>query len=263
MAVFYRRPRHALCLLLLLFGILLSHVNTALVMKTSSGSESEVLLPDGQEVVLLFWVEDTRGEALSETKEMEERDDFTSEEENKKEKKKKKRLRDVEEEEERNHDDHEAALATSGENSTITLTYLVSGFQYPTLRFKASERNVWLSALFNYNRVHIPAGSLMLNPVPPSWWGRKVKVSSEPSVYWYLCPSPNQCAPGNPPHLYSGNAIPVSVIALGTTSVILLLLCLGQVALVLHLRRKSRHAKSRHQLSRADTIDAHRFTTRC
>ncbi|XP_045113845.1 uncharacterized protein LOC123506061 isoform X1 [Portunus trituberculatus] len=264
MAASNSRPRHALCLLLLLSGTLLSHVNTTLVMKTSNRSESEVFLPDEQLVHLLFWVEEAGGAALLGTEGMEQEDHFKTEgddkdkEKGKKNGKKNRNVMDVSEEEE-DYDDHE-----DDSSATIAITYFVSVFQYQTISFNASERSVWLSTLFSYNLVDIPVASLSFNPVPPSWWGRRVKVWSEPTVYWYLCPSPDQCAPGKPPHfLHTPDAHPILVIVFGATSAVLLLLCLGLAALVLYLRRKPSPKQSRHWLSRADTIAAHQFTTRC
>lgn len=249
MTTLHHCPRHTLGLLLLLFGILLSHANAVLVGKTSSESEIEVLLPDGEPALLLFWVEDTRKGNFTLRKE---------DEEDKKErnKKNKKSTKSVAEDGE-NQDDYEAAVAT------ITITYFVSVLKYPPTSFNASERNVWLSAHFDYNQVFIPAASLSFNLAPHSWWDRKVKLSSGPPVYWYLCPAADKCAPGNPPHLlHSNNTHQMLVIALGSTSAVLLFLCLCLAALVLHLWRKPTPTRSRHWISRSDTIEAHQFTTR-
>ena len=141
-------------------------------MKTSSKSESEVFLPDGQVVRLLFWVEDTGGETLQQTAKMVERDDLATEEDEtvkkkntNKNKNKKRKGRDASEE--KNHD----------KSSTISITYSVSGLQYQSISFNASEHNVWLSALFNYNVSNsrsciqysfFPSSLLLLLTFPPT-----------------------------------------------------------------------------------------------
>ncbi|KAK3892284.1 hypothetical protein Pcinc_003905 [Petrolisthes cinctipes] len=83
-------------------------------------------------------------------------------------------------------------------NVHINLTYIVSVFQYPTLHLVISERSRWLSAHFYHDRVYIPSADVDVYPTPPSWWGRKVIITSSKPVYWYLCRSPYSCDPGSP-----------------------------------------------------------------
>lgn len=45
-----------------------------------------------------------------------------------------------------------------GEADTVTLTYFVSSFQYPTLTFPLPQHNVWYTATFDY---HVRRGRLI------------------------------------------------------------------------------------------------------
>ncbi|KAK4327788.1 hypothetical protein Pmani_001758 [Petrolisthes manimaculis] len=95
-------------------------------------------------------------------------------------------------------DNSEVSLSFLERNVHINLTYIVSVFQYPTLHLVISERSRWLSAHFYHDRVNIPSADIEVYPTPPSWWGRKVIITSSEPVYWYLCQSPYSCDPGSP-----------------------------------------------------------------
>ncbi|KAG0710189.1 hypothetical protein GWK47_023309 [Chionoecetes opilio] len=230
-----RRPRLALWVLMLGLTKLFSLAASAHLKKTSGGSREEMLLPDEQVAFVLFRIAEAGEKTQNEEEGTKSKGNNPA----------------SGREEERGEDDEDTTLDTgrkqrsvSLRDGDISLTYFV----YPL------------------QRVYIPAANLSRRQLPPSWWGRKVVVSSEPPVYWRLCHSLHDCE--GPPHALhntTASGTPtgdpeldrILVIVLGATCGTLLLLCLALTALVRHLRKRP----PTHPV-RIDTIDAHQFTTR-
>lgn len=148
------------------------------------------------------------------------------------------------------------------EEGSVALSYFVFSSEYPALKFHLPQRNVWYFGHFDFHHVHIPVADVSKNPVPSSWWGRTVKVSSGSTVYWYVCPTPKRCDPGNPKNLLqvtnpkpkasknpsSMRGVDRAVVGvLGAACGVLLPACLGLLAMVIMLKRKRYpQATSRH-----------------
>lgn len=132
-------------------------------------------------------------------------------------------------------------------DTQLSLTYSVMSFEYSTLNLTISKTEEWISAHFYYDRVYIPAAGVEKYPTPPSWWGRRVRVSSQEPTYWHLCRSSYECSPGPPPwgtHLAVGTSTAKSsrgpsptVVILGVVCGVLFLTILALCVYICYVRR--------------------------